>query len=157
MRLIMSLTSFSERNKMDEQLYLVMIRKGMTGGTNRSVYKMLASSDNWENHLADGDVQFFAGGIPVCHITWATVEAFSEEDAFPELKKQAVKAIGSDYFVISYAEALRIDRGEAVNESPGAISEETVKLIQEKGDKSQFVKMSKEELERQIKKESNDS
>jgi hypothetical protein len=138
---------------MDEQLYLVMIRKGMTGGTNRSVYKMLASSDDWENHLAEGDIQFFAGGIPVCHITWGTIEASSEEEAFPELKRQAVKANGSDWFIISYAEALRIDRGEEVNESPGSISAESIKLIQEKGDKSQFIEMSKEELERQIKKD----
>jgi len=39
---------------------------------------------------------------------------------------------------------MRIDKGEAVNEYPGAIPEDTVKLIQEKGDKSQFVEISKE-------------
>ena len=142
---------------MDEQLYLAMFRKGMIGGTNRSLYKMLASSDNWENHLADGDVQFFAGGIPICHIIWNTVEASSENEALSFFNKEAINADGYDLFIISYSEAMRIDKGEAVNESPGAIPEDTVKLIQEKGDKSQFVEISKEELEKQIKKDNNGS
>lgn len=140
---------------MDEQLYLVMFRKGMIGGTNRSIYKMLASSDNWENHLADGDVQFFAGGVPVCHLIWKTIEATSEQDALSIFNRKAISDDGYELFIISYAEALRIDRGEEVNESPGAIPEETIKLIQEQGDKSQFIEMSKEELERQIKKDNN--
>lgn len=151
MRLIMSLISFSERNQMDEQLYLVMFRKGMTGGTNRSVYKMLASSEGWENHLADGDVQFFAGNIPICHIIWETIEATSEQEVLSMLNKKAINDDGYEVFVISCVEALRIDRGEEVSESPGTIPEDVVKLIEEKGDKSQFIEISREDLEKQIK------
>ena len=60
------------------------------------------------------------------------------------LRKEAINTDGYELFIISYNEAMRIDKGEAVNEYPGAIPEDTVKLIQEKGDKSQFVEISKE-------------
>lgn len=133
---------------MDEQLYLVIFRKGMTGGTSRSVYKMLASSDEW-NHLLIGEVTFFAAGIPVCHLIWNAVVAVSENEALAKFNKKAVNDDGYDIFVISYAEILRIDKGEEVNDPTGSILEETVRLINEIGDRSQFIEISKEELENQ--------
>jgi hypothetical protein len=105
---------------MDKELYHVIFRSGMTGGTARSIYKMLASSDDWESNFAEGAISLAVAGVPVCDFIWTTLKASSVNEALAHFNKKLVNADGFEFIAISYEEAGRIDAGEKVDESPGS-------------------------------------
>jgi len=123
----------------------------MVGGTARGVYKMLCSSPGWAEQHCDGNASFFAANIAVCNIVWRThYKTFENVSAEVERLKLFYK---SEYevFLISGEEALRIEKGEAVIDSPGTISPKIVDMILSQGDQSQVIKITKEEFDQMLK------
>jgi hypothetical protein len=157
------------KNGGSSQYYYMMVRYGMTGGTPRSVFKMLCTSPEWQGE-AEGVLEFAAGGVPISAISWSIDEFASDEQAQAHLKiarQNLAKVLASDpettkrmseeggfplsiadVYLLPIDEAMRIEKGEAVDESPGAIAPETVEKIVKYGDQSKIVEMSREEFEK---------
>ena len=141
--------------------FYLIIRKGMTGGTARSVYKMLCETPGWEDQPSNGCLDFESLGVITHTLCWEVKEASSQQEADANVKfinSQSAKN-GYDAFCISFEEAMRIEKGEKVEESPGTLLAETVEKIREvylrkkeAGEETPGVMiMTKEEFEKMIK------
>lgn len=107
--------------------YYLMFRRGMTGGTARSVYKLLCSSEGWENQHAQGGLDLSKAGIQVASISWLLTEASSEQEAIDKIRPQVAE--GWEILCISQEEAIRIEKGEKVTESPGKIDKKIMEEV----------------------------
>ncbi len=118
----------------------------MTGGTARSIYKMLCSNKGWENQPAQGGVDFSSGGICVASISWILAEASSEQEAIDEIRPKVAE--GWEIFCISQEEAIRIEKGESVPESPGTVDPKIMEEVRKNLSVDELLHMTNEEFER---------
>jgi len=140
--------------------YYLLIRKGMTGGSARAIYKMLCTSPGWVDQPSKGCLDFAALGVITHSICWSVEEAANQQEADSRVKyinSQSAKN-GYDAFCISFEDAMKIEKGEEVNESPGTLLPEVVNLLRETYLKKKeageetpdVIIVSKEELEKRI-------
>jgi len=114
--------------------FYLLIRRGMTGGTARGVYKMLCSFENWADQPSQGCLNFNVIGITFGSICWSVEEASSQEQADARVRYINANSMDKDYeaFCISFEDAMRIEKGEeVVHESVGRVIPEIVDQILE--------------------------
>lgn len=123
------------------QFYYLMIRTGMTGGSNRSVFKMLCQNPGWKDQSAEGGANFGFGGITdLVSIGWRIVEAENDNDAQYRLSIVNSEHGNDDanFFVISLEEAMRIEKGEKVKDPAGNLNEKSLQKIDQSSTKMEF-------------------
>lgn len=132
--------------------YIFIIRRGMQGGSPRSVYKLLSSLEDYDPNSERGSLKLYAGGVHACDFSWIVQKLTGTEKDSKLILSMEVYAndLKSDLFIISEEEAISIDSGEEVNESPGMISKEIVEKINKYGDISQFIKINNKDLPKLI-------